>query len=104
MGIIAAVAVKKVDDGEAGGAGLMVGICCGWLDDDAFNIFVHSGTVDKDGVDAGGEGLGAEEKEREKEFHAEVFETNIRDEEYCDQCLIKRPRNTRGLSHVAILC
>lgn len=60
LGIIAAVAVKEVDDGEAefaAAAGVMAGICCGWLDDDAFNVFVHGGTVDEDGVDAGCKGL-----------------------------------------------
>jgi hypothetical protein len=83
LGIIAAVAVKEVDDGETGGAGAAVlTVCFCWLDDDAFNVFVHGGTVDEDGVDAGREGFeGEEKKEREKEFHAEVFGANIRDEE-----------------------
>lgn len=49
--IIAAVAVKKVDDGE------VAGFCCGGLDYDAFDVFVHGGTVDEDGVDAGREGM-----------------------------------------------
>lgn len=83
LGIIAAVAVKEIDDGEAGivaTAGMTVCFCCGWLDNDAFNVFVHGGTVDEDGVDAGREGMDGQEKEEEKDgSHAKVFETNIRD-------------------------
>lgn len=89
LGVVAAVTMQEVDDGKTGAvsAGGMTGCFCGgwmdgWLDDDAFNILVHGVAVDENGVDAGCEGFDGEKKEEgEKEFHAEVFETNIRDEE-----------------------
>ena len=85
MGIVAAVTVQEVDDGKAGAfstGGMMGCFCGGWLDDDTFNVFVHGGTVDEDGVDAGCEGFDGEKKEERKEAsHVEVFGTNIRNEE-----------------------
>lgn len=60
LSIIAAVAVKEVDDREAeivAAAGMTAGFCCGWLDDATFNVFVHGGAVDEDSVDTGREGM-----------------------------------------------
>ena len=55
--------------------------CCGWLDNDTFNVFVHGGAVDEDSVDAGREGMDGQEKEEKGKdgSHVEVFGANIRD-------------------------
>jgi len=63
------MAVEEIDDGEMGGVGGAQGCSVFGLDDDAFDVFVHGGAVDEDGVDAGREGIYREEKEGEEVLH-----------------------------------
>ena len=50
MGIVATVPVEEVDNGPVG-AGVFI-----WFNDDAFDVFVHGGAVDQDGICFAGKG------------------------------------------------
>jgi len=45
--VVTAVAVEKIDDGPVG----VCGGLAGGADDDAFDVFIHRGAMDEDGVD-----------------------------------------------------
>ncbi len=64
MGVAATVAVEQIDDRQVGAVLPL------WADHDAFDILVHGGAMDQDGICLAGEGVaGHQEEEWEEELH-----------------------------------